>query len=80
MWLWISVSTLLILLVVLIRQRWNVTSEWLRMERELSEEEYELWRQEKERKAEDWSERWKNVEAGLLMLFAIAMFSLWFFI
>ena len=80
MWVWIVFSILLILLGLLIRQRWKVTAEWLRMERELSEEEYSIWKRLKERESENWNERMKNVEAGFILLLTIALLALWFMI
>ena len=80
MWIWIAFSILIILIGLLIRQRWKVTAEWLRMEKELSEEEYILWKREKERESENWSEKMKNFEAGFILLLTIAMLGLWFLI
>jgi hypothetical protein len=80
MWVWVFISILLILIGLLVAQRWKVTGEWLRMERELSPEDYALWRKEKERTAERWSERMKKWEAGFLFLFAGVMMVFWFLI
>ena len=59
MWVTIAIVALIALLMILVWQRWKVSSEWIRMERELSEEQYEMWKQKKFRDAETWSERWK---------------------
>ncbi|MEE3083184.1 MAG: hypothetical protein VX320_03720 [Candidatus Thermoplasmatota archaeon] len=80
MWVWALFSILILLIGLLIRQRWKVTSEWLRMEKELTEDEYALWKKQKERDAENWNERMKNFEAALLFLFAFAMLGLWYLI
>ena len=41
MWVTIAIVALIALLITLVWQRWKVSSEWIRMERELSEEQYE---------------------------------------
>ena len=63
MWVTVAIVSLIGLLFVLVWQRWKVSSEWIRMERELTEEQYEIWKQKKYRDAETWSERWKGAEA-----------------
>ena len=73
MWVQIAITTLIVMLLLLVRQRWKVSSEWLKMERELSEEDYL-------REAEDWSERWKSVEAGFLFILSAMLLGLWFLI
>ncbi len=80
MWVWVVFSIILILLGLLIRQRWKVTAEWLRMESELSEEEYAIWKRQKERESEEWNDRMKNFEAGFILLLTISLLAMWFLI
>jgi len=80
MWVQIGITALIVLLLLLVWQRWKVSSEWLRMERELSEDEYEIWKTAKKRDAESWSERWKGVEAGFLFILSAMLLGLWFLI
>ena len=80
MWVQIAITTLIVMLLLLVRQRWKVSSEWLRMERELSEEDYQIWKTAKLREAEEWSERWKSVEAGFLFILSAMLMGLWFLI
>ncbi|MDP6907097.1 MAG: hypothetical protein QF440_06745 [Candidatus Thalassarchaeaceae archaeon] len=80
MWVWFCITFILILLGLLIRQRWKVTAEWIRKEKELSEEEYAMWCREQERKSEAWSERMKGVETAFILLLSAAMLGLWFMI
>jgi len=80
MWVQIAITALIVLLLLLVWQRWKVSSEWLRMERELSEDEYEIWKIAKMRDAESWSERWKGVEAGFLFILSGILLGLWFLI
>ena len=80
MWVQIAITALIVMLLLLVWQRWKVSSEWLRMERELSEDEYEIWKTAKMRDAEAWSERWKGVEAGFLFILSAMLLGLWFLI
>jgi hypothetical protein len=80
MWFQIGLTAIITLLILLVWQRWKVSSEWLRMEQDLSEEEYNLWKKTKQREAEEWSERWKWAEAGFLFLLSAIMLVLWYFI
>lgn len=80
MWVWLVFVTILVLIGVLLRQRWRVTSEWLRMERDLGEAEYAVWRAQKERDAERVQGRLKGFEAAFLFILAAVMLALWFFI
>ena len=80
MWVTIAIVALIALLMTLVWQRWKVSSEWIRMERELSEEQYEMWKQKKFRDAESWSERWKGAEAIFLIILSLMMRGLWFLI
>ena len=80
MWVQIAITALIVLLLLLVWQRWKVSSEWLRMERELSEDEYEIWKTAIMRDAESWSERWKGVEAGFLFILSAILLGLWFLI
>ena len=80
MWVQIAITALIVMLILLVRQRWKVSSEWLQMERDLSEEDYEIWKTAKLREAEDWSERWKGVEAGFLFILSGLLIGLWFLI
>ena len=80
MWVQIAITTLIVMLLLLVWQRWKVSAEWLRMERELSEEDYQMWKTAKLREAEGWSERWKNVEAGFLFILSAMLLGLWFLI
>ena len=80
MWVQIAITTLIVMLLLLVWQRWKVSAEWLRMERDLSEEDYQIWKKAKLREAEDWSERWKSVEAGFLFILSAMLLGLWFLI
>ena len=80
MWVQIVISFLILMLLLLVWQRWKVSAEWLRMEIELSDEEYEIWKSAKLRDAEAWSERWKGVEAGFLFILSAILLGLWFLI
>ena len=80
MWVQIAITALIVMLLLLVRQRWKVSAEWLRMERELSEEDYQIWKTAKLREAEEWSERWKSVEAGFLFILSAMLMGLWFLI
>ena len=80
MWVQIVISFLILMLLLLVWQRWKVSAEWLRMEMELSDEEYEIWKSAKLRDAEAWSERWKGVEAGFLFILSAILLGLWFLI
>ena len=80
MWFQIGLTAIITLLILLVWQRWKVSSEWLRMEQDLTEEEYNLWKKTKQREAEEWSERWKWAEAGFLFLLSAIMLVLWYFI
>ncbi|CAI8378434.1 MAG: Uncharacterised protein [Marine Group II euryarchaeote MED-G33] len=80
MWFQIGLTAIITLLILLVWKRWKVSSEWLKMEQDLSEEEYNLWKKTKQREAEELSERWKWVEAGFLFLLSAIMLVLWYFI
>ena len=80
MWVQIAISGLILMLLLLVWQRWKVSAEWLRMERDLTEDEFEIWKSHKMRDAESWTERWRGVEAGFLFLLSAVMLGLWFFI
>ena len=80
MWVQIAITALIVMLLLLVWQRWKVSTEWLRMERELSDEEYEIWKATKLRDAESWAERWKGVEAGFLFILSAMLLGLWFLI
>ena len=80
MWFQIGLTAIVTLLILLVWQRWKVSAEWLKMEQDLSEEDYQLWKKTKQREAEEWSERWKWVEAGFLFLLSAIMLVLWYFI
>jgi hypothetical protein len=80
MWVQIGITALIVMLLLLVWQRWKVSTEWLRMERELSDEDYEIWKAAKLRDAESWSERWKWVEAGFLFILSAMLLGLWFLI
>ena len=80
MWVQIAISGLILMLLLLVWQRWKVSAEWLRMERDLNEEEFENWKSQKMRDAESWTERWQWLEAGFLFILSAVMLGLWFFI
>ena len=80
MWVQIAITALIVLLLLLVWQRWKVSSEWLRMERELSEDEYEIWKTAKKRDADSWAERSKGGEAGFLFILSAMLLGLWFLI
>ena len=80
MWFQIAITAIISMLLLLIWQRWKVSAEWLRVEQELSDEDYEIWKKTKQRDAESWSERWKWVEAGFLFILSALMLGLWFLI
>ena len=80
MWVQIAITALIVMLLLLVWERWKVSAEWLRMERELSEEDYQMWKTAKLREAEAWSERWKGVEAGFLFILSAMLLGLWFLI
>jgi hypothetical protein len=80
MWFQIGLTAIIVMVVLLVRQRWKVSAEWLKMESELSEDEFEIWKKNKQREAESWSERWKWAEAGFLFLLSALMIGFWFFI
>ena len=80
MWVTIAIVALIALLMILVWQRWKVSSEWIRMERELSEEQYEIWKKKKMRDAESWSEKWKGLEALFLIILSMIMIGLWYLI
>ena len=80
MWFQIGLIAIITMLILLVWQRWKVSSEWLEMEQELSEEDYESWKKTKHREAEEWSERWKWVEAVFLFLLSAILLVLWYFI
>ena len=80
MWVQIAITALIVMILLLVWQRWKVSTEWLRMERELSDEEYEIWKATKLRDAESWAERWKGVEAGFLFILSAMLLGLWFLI
>ena len=68
MWFQIGLTAIITLLVLMVWQRWKVSAEWLKMEQDLYEEDFEIWKKTKQRQAEEWSERWKWAEAGFLFL------------
>tara|TARA_B100001996_G_C18608451_1_gene572730 strand:+ start:673 stop:915 length:243 start_codon:yes stop_codon:yes gene_type:complete len=80
MWLQLLVTLLIGVIMLLIWQRWKVSSEWLKMEQELTEEEYTKWKKEKFQDAEDWAERWKGVESAFLIFLSVVMLGFWYFI
>ncbi len=80
MWVTIAIVSLIGMLLLLIWKRWQVSSEWIRMERELSEEQYEIWKKKKMRDAESWSEKWKGLEALFLIILSMIMIGLWYLI
>ena len=80
MWFQIGLIAIIMLLILLVWQRWKISTEWLRMEQELSQEDYDIWKKAKLRENEEWSERWKWVEAGFLFLLSAIMLVLWYFI
>ena len=80
MWFQIGLTAIIVMLIFLVRKRWKVSAEWLRMETQLSEQEFEIWKKEKQREAEQWSERWKWAEAGFLFLLSAFMIGFWFLI
>lgn len=80
MWFQIGLTAIIVMVVLLVRQRWKVSAEWLKMESELSEDEFEVWKNAKQREAESWSERWKWAEAGFLFLLSALMIGFWFLI
>jgi len=80
MWFQIGLTAIVTLLILLVWRRWKVSAEWLKMEQDLSEEDYQLWKKTKQREAEEWSERWKWAEAGFLFLLSAIMLVLWYFI
>ncbi len=80
MWFQIGLTAIITLLVLMVWQRWKVSAEWLKMEQDLSEEDFEIWKKTKQRQAEEWSERWKWAEAGFLFLLSAIMLVFWYFI
>ena len=80
MWFQIGLTAIITLLVLMVWQRWKVSAEWLKMEQDLSEEYFEIWKKTKQRQAEEWSERWKWAEAGFLFLLSAIMLVFWYFI
>ncbi|PDH24688.1 MAG: hypothetical protein CND85_04985 [Marine Group II euryarchaeote MED-G33] len=80
MWFQIGLTAIVTLLILLVWRRWKVSAEWLKMEQDLSDEDYQLWKKTKQREAEEWSERWKWAEAGFLFLLSAIMLVLWYFI
>ena len=80
MWFQIGLTAIITLLILMVWQRWKVSTEWLKMEQDLSEEDFEIWKKTKQREAEEWSERWKWAEAGFLFLLSAIMLVLWYFI
>lgn len=80
MWFQIGLTAIITLLVLMVWQRWKVSAEWLKMEQDLSEEDFEIWKKNKQREAEEWSERWKWAEAGFLFLLSAIMLVFWYFI
>ena len=52
----------------------------MRMEKQLSEEEYAIWKRQKELDSENWNERMKIIEAAFLFILAFALLGLWFLI
>ena len=80
MWFQIGLTAIITLLILMVWQRWKVSTEWLKMEQDLSEEDFEIWKKTKQRQAEEWSERWKWAEAGFLFLLSAIMLVFWYFI
>lgn len=80
MWFQIGLTAIITLLILMVWQRWKVSAEWLKMEQDLSEEDFEIWKKTKQRQAEEWSERWKWAEAGFLFLLSAIMLVFWYFI
>ena len=80
MWFQIGLTAIITLLVLMVWQRWKVSAEWLKMEQDLSEEDFVIWKKTKQRQAEEWSERWKWAEAGFLFLLSAIMLVFWYFI
>ncbi len=80
MWVAIAISAIILMLILLVWQRWKVSSEWIRMERDLSEEEYAIWKRNKQREAEEWSNRWKWAESGFILVLAVIMIGFWLLI
>ena len=80
MWFQIGLTAIITLLILMVWQRWKVSAEWLKMEQDLSEEDFEIWKKTKQREAEEWSERWKWAEAGFLFLMSAIMLVFWYFI
>ena len=80
MWFQIGLTAIIVMVVLLVRQRWKVSAEWLKMESELPEDDFEIWKKAKQREAETWSERWKWAEAGFLFLLSAFMIGFWFLI
>lgn len=80
MWAWLIFSAVLILILLLIRQRWKVATEWISMEKNLTDEEFSEWKRLKQEKAENWSEKMKHFEAMFLFLLSAAMLVLWYHI
>tara|TARA_B100001996_G_scaffold48007_1_gene34480 strand:- start:401 stop:553 length:153 start_codon:yes stop_codon:yes gene_type:complete len=50
------------------------------MEQQLTEEEYSIWKKEKFKEAEEWSERWKGAEAAFLIILSVIMLGFWYII
>ncbi len=80
MWFQVGLTAIIVMLIFLVRQRWKVSAEWLRMQTELSEEDFETWKKAKLRQSEEWSERWKWAEAGFLFLLSAFMLGFWYLI
>ena len=80
MWFQIGLTAIIVMLIFLVRQRWKVSAEWLRMQAEMSEEDFENWKKTKLRASEEWSERWKWAEAGFLFLLSAFMLGFWYLI
>ena len=80
MWVTIAISAFILMLILLVWQRWKVSSEWIRMERDLSEEEYAIWKRNKQRDSEEWSNRWKWAESGFILVLAVIMIGFWLLI
>ena len=80
MWFQIGLTAIITLLILMVWQRWKVSTEWLKMEQDLSEEDFQIWKKNKQREAEEWSERWKWAEAGFLFLLSAIMLMFWYFI
>ena len=80
MWVTIAISAFILMLILLVWQRWKVSSEWIRMERDLSEDEYAIWKRKKQRDAQEWSNRWKWAESGFILILAVIMFGFWLLI